>query len=93
MGINESLYCLRDNTKINNIFYDNNNISEEQKARLMKEQLDKGRDIYSRGSFVDIVLNHVSDNSELLGNHPEYGYNLENSPWLNCAYAFDCVLQ
>ena len=93
LGISESLYCLRDNTKINNIFYDNNNLSEEQKAKLMKEQLDKGRDIYGIGSFVDIVLNHASDNSEWLGNHPECGYNLENSPWLNCAYAFDCVLQ
>ena len=93
LGISESLYCLRDNTKINNIFFDNNKLSEEQKTELMKEQLDKGRDIYGIGSFVDIVLNHASDNSEWLGNHPECGYNLENSPWLNCAYAFDCVLQ
>ena len=93
LGISESLYCLRDNTKINNIFFDDNNISEEDKTKLMKEQLDKGRDIYGIGSFVDIVLNHASDNSEWLGNHPECGYNLENTPWLNCAYAFDCVLQ
>ena len=93
LGISESLYCLRDNTKINKIFYDNDNLSEEMKANLMKEQLDKGRDIYGIGSFVDIVLNHASDNSEWLGNHPECGYNLENSPWLNCAYVFDCVLQ
>ena len=93
LGISESLYCLRDNTKINNIFYDNNNISEEEKIKLMKEQLDKGRDIYGIGSFVDIVLNHASDNSEWLRNHPECGYNLENTPWLNCAYSLDCILQ
>ena len=93
LGISESLYCLRDNTKINNIFYDNNNLSEEEKIKLMKKQLDKGRELYGVGSFVDIVLNHASDNSEWLGNHPECGYNLENSPWLNCAYAFDCALQ
>ena len=93
LGISESLYCLRDNTKINNIFYDTNNLSEEEKIKLMKEQLDKGRELYGVGSFVDIVLNHASDNSEWLGNHPECGYNLENSPWLNCAYAFDCALQ
>ena len=93
LGISESLYCLRDNTKINNIFFDNDNLSEEMKTNLMKEQLDKGRDIYGIGSLVDIVLNHASDNSEWLGNHPECGYNLENTPWLNCAYAFDCVLQ
>ena len=93
LGISESLYCLRDNTKINNIFYDNNNISEEEKLKLMKEQLDKGRELYGIGSFVDIVLNHASDNSEWLGNHPECGYNLENTPWLNCAYSLDCILQ
>ena len=93
LGISESLYCLRDNTKINNIFFKSDNLPEEQKAKMMKEQLDKGRDIYGIGSFVDIVLNHASDNSEWLRDHPESGYNLENTPWLNCAYEFDKVLQ
>ena len=93
LGISESLYCLRDNTKINNIFFNENNLKEEQKNKMMKEQLDIGRDIYGIGSFVDIVLNHASDNSEWLGEHPECGYNLENTPWLNCAYEFDKILQ
>ena len=93
LGISESLYCLRDNTKINNIFFNSDKLPEEQKLKLMKEQLDKGRDIYGIGSLVDIVLNHASDNSEWLGEHPECGYNLENTPWLNCAYEFDKVLQ
>ena len=93
LGISESLYCIRDNTKINNIFFNSDKLPEEQKLKLMKEQLDKGRDIYGIGSLVDIVLNHASDNSEWLGEHPECGYNLENTPWLNCAYEFDKVLQ
>ena len=93
LGISESLHYLRDNIKNNNIFFDNDNLSEEMKTNLMKEQLDKDRDIYGIGSLVDIVLNHASDNSKWLGNHPECGYNLENIPWLNCAYAFDCILQ
>ena len=93
LGISESLYCLRDNTKINNIFFNSENLSEEQKLKMMKEQLDKGRDLYGIGSFVDIVLNHASDNSEWLRDHPECGYNLENTPWLNCAYEFDKILQ
>ena len=75
LGMSESLYCLRDNTKINNIFFDSDNFTEDQKAKLMKEQLDKGRDMYGVGSFVDIVLNHASDNSEWLEQHPECGYN------------------
>ena len=93
LGISESLYCLRDNTKINNIFFDSDKLSEDQKYKLFKEQLDKGREIYGIGSLVDIVLNHASDNSEWLSNHPECGYNLENCPWLNCAYYLDCILQ
>ena len=39
LGISESLYCLRDNTKINNIFFDNDSLSEEMKTNLMKNQL------------------------------------------------------
>ena len=91
LGISESLYCLRDNTKINNIFF-NTDLSEEEKEKMMKEQLDKGREEYGIGSLVDIVLNHASDNSEWLRDHPECGYNLENTPWLNCAYEFDKIL-
>lgn len=92
LGASESLYCLRDNTKINNIFFEEK-LSEDQKTKLIKEQLDKGRNIYGVGSFVDIVLNHASDNSGWLSKHPECGYNLENCPWLNCAYELDRILQ
>ena len=34
LGISESLYCLRDNTKINNIFFNENNLKEEQKNKM-----------------------------------------------------------
>ena len=92
LGASESLYCLRDNNKINNIFFDEK-LSEDQKTKLIKAQLDKGRDIYGIGSFVDIVLNHTADNSGWIIKHPECGYNLENCPWLNCAYELDRLLQ
>lgn len=36
-------------------------------------------------------MNHAADNSDWLGEHPECGYNLVNTPWLNCAYALDKV--
>ena len=91
LGLSESLYCLRDNTQLNDIFF-NGEVSNEEKLTKFKEAIDRGRDKYNLGSIVDIVLNHAADNSEWLGEHPECGYNLVNTPWLNCAYALDKVL-
>ena len=91
LGISESLYCIRDNTEINDIFFEGE-VSKEEKLDKFKESLDKCRDKYGMGSIVDIVLNHAADNSDWLAEHPECGYNLVNTPWLNCAYSLDKVL-
>ncbi len=91
LGLSESLYCLRDNTQLNDIFFEGE-VENEEKLVRFKEAIDRGRDKYHLGSIVDIVLNHAADNSEWLGEHPECGYNLVNTPWLNCAYELDKVL-
>ena len=92
LGESESLYCLRDNTQINDIFFDDKNLSNDEKLNQFKNAIDIGRNKYGINSIVDIVLNHAADNSEWLSEHPECGYNLVNTPWLNCAYELDKIL-
>ncbi len=38
-------------------------------------------------SMTDLVWNHTADNSPWLKDHPEAGYNLNNSPHLKAAFA------
>lgn len=41
---------------------------------------------------MDVVLNHCSKGSQILEEHPEFTYNLENSPHLRVAYELDQAL-
>jgi len=41
------------------------------------------------GCIVDIVLNHCAPNCVMLESNPEFGYTLNNSPYLNVAFELD----
>ena len=92
LGNSQSLYCHKDNNKINNYFFSNENLSEDEKLQIFTETLEKARSKYKLGSVIDIVLNHVSYDNEWVKNNPEIGFNLENAPWLNCSYELDKIL-
>ena len=92
LGNNESLFCIRDVNDINDYFFEVKYFPKDKKIRLLKEQLDKCRNIYNMGCIIDIVLYQISNNCLWFEEHPECGYNLVNTPWLNCAYEVDKIL-
>ena len=54
LGVSETLYCLRDNTQINDIFFDSKDLSNDEKLAQFKESLDISRSKYGIGGIVDI---------------------------------------
>ena len=90
-GNSNSLYCLANINEINDSFF-SEKLDNNTKLEYLDKEIKENEKNFSVGSIVDIVLNHTSDNSDWIADHPECGYNLENSPWLNCAYDLDKTL-
>ena len=47
---------------------------------------------YGLLGLTDVVWNHTADNSKWLEEHPEAGYNIETSPYLEPALELDNAL-
>lgn len=58
----------------------------------LEMNIKKMRESLGLKSMIDIVWNHIACNSPFLYEHPEIGYNLENSPHLKSAYDLDEAL-
>ncbi|OII72983.1 Gdb1p glycogen debranching enzyme [Cryptosporidium ubiquitum] len=65
----------------------------EEKYNILKQVIGELETDYGILSACDIVLNHTADNSPWLREHPESGYNLDNSPHLTAAVELDQKLQ
>lgn len=80
-GISNSPYSIKDQLKLSNdIFKSEKEL--ENVLKLMNEKFE----IYG---MIDIVWNHTACDSDWLIDHPEAGFNLENSPHLKVAYDLD----
>ena len=58
----------------------------------MQKKIKEYSNEYNMGTVIDIILNQTSSDSPWLLNHSDCGYNLENTPWLNCVYDLDNIL-
>lgn len=62
------------------------------KSRTLYEELEKLRNGHELYFLIDVVWNHTANNTPWLSEHPECGYNLENSPHLKVAFELDTQL-
>ncbi|XP_060552915.1 glycogen debranching enzyme-like isoform X1 [Ruditapes philippinarum] len=89
LGKSNSAYSIKDQLKLNPVYikegqnYDFNNV--EGLIKKMNRE-------WEVLSLTDLVYNHTANNSEWLQEHPECGYNMENSPHLKPAYLLDRIL-
>lgn len=91
LGKSDSLYCIKDQTEINDVLFDMK-LSKEEKYFRLKKKVEYLKDKYRIKCLIDIVLNHTAIYSEWLLKHPEAGYNLENCPHLTAAYELDKLI-
>lgn len=89
LGHSKSSYSLKDQTKLNPVFNENN---QKITYHDIEQFVNKMRTEWKMLSICDIVLNHTANESPFLISHPECTYNCVNSPHLRPAYILDAVL-
>eukprot|EP01117_Protostelium_nocturnum_P007177 TRINITY_DN2573_c0_g1_i1.p1 TRINITY_DN2573_c0_g1~~TRINITY_DN2573_c0_g1_i1.p1 ORF type:complete len:1537 (+),score=521.58 TRINITY_DN2573_c0_g1_i1:125-4735(+) len=68
------------------------NLPHKEREQKLKATLDKLEKEMGLLSMTDVVLNHTANNSPWLAEHPEAGYNVNNSPHLRPAVDLDDAL-
>ncbi|KAL3476789.1 hypothetical protein BJX99DRAFT_136895 [Aspergillus californicus] len=84
-GASDSPYSIFDQLQFDDIAFPN---GEDDVGKLIKNMEEE----YSLLSLTDVVWNHTANNSKWLEEHPEAGYSVETSPWLEAALDLDTAL-
>jgi glycogen debranching enzyme len=97
LGRSQSHYSINDHLALSSELFpglDTVTLTQEaQKQEALKDTLHRLDIELGLGAIVDVVLNHISAGSHVLEEHPEYAYNLDNSPYLRVAYELDKGLE
>ncbi|KAJ1899393.1 bifunctional 4-alpha-glucanotransferase/amylo-alpha-1,6-glucosidase [Kickxella alabastrina] len=91
-GGSNSPYSLYNQLEISDDLFDTPKITAEQKDQKLREALLEMTHKHKLLGVTDMVWNHTAYNSDWLRDHPEAGFNLENSPHLRSAYELDAAL-
>jgi len=89
-GNSGSLYAIKDQLIIDNIYFEDTKISSAERLGEVHSAIKKIQN--NMLCFIDIVLNHTAVNSEWILEYPESAYNLHNSPHLKIAWELDKLL-
>lgn len=87
LGSSQSSYSIYDQLKLNSKLFPHS--TDDQRWAALANLISTLETKYGMLSMTDLVWNHTADNSPWLADHPEAGYNLENSPHLKAAFDFD----
>jgi len=91
IGASGSSYSIFDQQSIGSKIFPNGG-DEQTKLNKLKEFVDLSESKYNILSMIDLVWNHTAHNSKWLNEHPEAGYNTENSTHLKPAVVLDSAL-
>jgi len=87
-GFSNSPYSITDQDKLSDDLF-GDGLDENDRFDQLNMTLGHMRAKYQLLGMIDVVWNHTSSESLWLRDHPEAGYNLDNSPHLKCAFDLD----
>lgn len=91
-GESNSPYSIYDQLLFSDDLFEKAPDSTEGRVQGVKDAVARLADSYGILSLTDVVWNHTANNSDWLQDHPEAGYNVENSPHLQAALELDVAL-
>jgi glycogen debranching enzyme len=91
-GSSGSMYSLRNQISIDDCYYDDPGLPDEERIEQVYEAIKEINDKSDMLCFIDIVLNHTATDSDWLLEHPDGAYNLHNCPFFKVAWEFDKFL-
>ncbi|KAI8324294.1 glycogen debranching enzyme [Martensiomyces pterosporus] len=90
-GGSDSPYSLYSQLELSDDLFDEKLTAREKEQQLRMAILEMAHK-HRMLAVTDMVWNHTAYNSDWLRDHPEAGFNLENSPHLRSAYELDAAL-